>query len=459
MDPQDFKKIARLLKLIYSKIEDEALNEGVPLDRLEELFNAARERILQKLGFTVEQYEEAKKMVLAERVAKRSEAKESFKKEILSEVGTIKGERGDRGERGERGEKGDKGDTGPRGERGEKGEKGDPGAITEITQITTDEATVGYLEGLIDAVKKSIPKPYDDSKLKDELRSEFSKSFEHNIDTLGMPDFRKLAMGLQAQIDERVVGRSDQPGTPTLYVQTTEPSSPKKNDIWIDTDASPDVDPDYNTLTVGNTPNFAAFDNTGHLTFNGTAQPWDDLRIEPVTRTGVNNPAFEQWFDDGGIGDTGSTRGVYLYTFGNEVVASQKEIHFTIQMPHAWNGGAIHLHVHWIAKTTAANSKVRWGLEYTWAEPNAVFGATSAITYADTPESADTGTTAGKHQITEFTALTPTTSQDGLSSILICRLFRNSAADQDTYTGDAGLLYIDAHYQVARIGSTDEYTE
>lgn len=33
------------------------------------------------------------------------------------------------------------------------------------------------------------------------MRSEFSERFKENIDTLGMPDFRKLAMGLQAQID------------------------------------------------------------------------------------------------------------------------------------------------------------------------------------------------------------------------------------------------------------------
>jgi hypothetical protein len=43
--------------------------------------------------------------------------------------------------------------------------------------------------------------------------------------------------------------------------------------------------------------------------------------------------------------------------------------------------------------------------------------------------------------------------------VLIGRLFRNSAADEDTYTGKAGLLYIDAHYQLNSIGSNDEYTK
>lgn len=214
-----------------------------------------------------------------------------------------------------------------------------------------------------------------------------------------------------------------------------------------------------NILKVGDGTNYSQFDATGHQTMVGTAQPYEDIRVEPVTRTGVNNPAFEQWYDDSGIGDTGTTRGVYLYTFGNEVVAQEKEIHFTMQMPHAWDGGVIHMHLHWISKTTAVNSKVRWGLEYTMVEPNAVFGATAAIVYADTPISTDTGTTAGKHQITEFADITPTTSQDGLSTIIIGRIFRNSSNAADTYTGDVGLLYIDAHYQLNSLGSDQEYVK
>lgn len=205
------------------------------------------------------------------------------------------------------------------------------------------------------------------------------------------------------------------------------------------------------------TTNYTKFDSTGHQVMVGTAKPWDDLRVEPVARTtGANAPTFRQWFDDSGIGDTGSTRGVYLYEFDNAVGGSEKELFFTMQMPHAWDDGEVHLHVHWIAESTAATSKVRWGLEYTWAAVHGTFPATQTIIYADTPESGDTGTTAGKHQITEFAALNP---PDGLSTIIIGRLFRDSANGADTYTGDAGLLYIDAHFQLSTLGSTDEYTK
>jgi hypothetical protein len=167
--------------------------------------------------------------------------------------------------------------------------------------------------------------------------------------------------------------------------------------------------------------------------------------------TGANAPTFEQWLTNGS-----GSRGVYLYSFDNANAGSEKEIFFTVQMPHNWASTAINLHVHWIAATTAASSKVRWALEYTWAEPTTVFGNTTVI-YADTTIDAKTGTTAFNHEITSFAALTPTSAQDGLSSTMICRLYRDSANAADTYTNKAGLLYIDAHYELDKLGSNTEY--
>lgn len=201
--------------------------------------------------------------------------------------------------------------------------------------------------------------------------------------------------------------------------------------------------------------NYTTIDNDGHQEMVGTAQPWDDLRIEPVARTtGVNAPTFEKWYDDSG----GTSRGVYLYSFDNAVESSQKEIFFTMQLSHAWNLDDVEIHVHWVAESTAADSKVRWGMEYAWAEFGAVFGDTT-IVYADTDTESATGTTAHEHKITAFTAISPTTDQDGISSVLIGRLFRASGAAEDTYTGKAGLLYIDAHIQLSSLGSDDEYTK
>jgi hypothetical protein len=202
----------------------------------------------------------------------------------------------------------------------------------------------------------------------------------------------------------------------------------------------------------GDAANHVAIAADGTLTLVGTAKTWDDLRIEPVARTtGTFAPTFEQWLTNGA-----GSRGVYLYSFDNAAANAEREVFFSAQMPHAWAGTAIKIHVHWVAETTAPTSKVRWGLEYSWAEPTTVFG-NSTIIYADTDIDAATGTTAMRHTITPFAALTPTSAQDGLSSILICRLFRNSSDAADTYTGKAGLLYIDVHIEIDKLGSNEEY--
>jgi len=177
--------------------------------------------------------------------------------------------------------------------------------------------------------------------------------------------------------------------------------------------------------------------------------------------TGTNAPTFEKWYDDSG----GSSRGVYLYSFDDADGGSEKEVHFTMQMPHAWAGSAIAVHVHWVGAVADTTAAPRWGMEYIWAKIGAVYGD-SVIVYTDgknyTAAGDDANITAHKHYISKFTAITPSTDQDGISSILIGRLFRNSSAAEDTYNesgAKCGLLYIDAHYEVNSFGSNTEYTK
>jgi hypothetical protein len=212
---------------------------------------------------------------------------------------------------------------------------------------------------------------------------------------------------------------------------------------------------------AGDGTNYTTFDDTGHQTMVGTAKPWEDLRIEPSARTtGANAPTFEKWYDDA----AGTSRGVYLYSFDDAPAGSEKEVFFTMQMPHEWDGGDIKMHVHWVGAVADTTADPRWGLEYTWKDIGQVFGDTTIVysggTHTD-GTSNDPNVTANKHYITGFTAITPGTNADGLSSILIGRLFRDSDNAADTYNATGakcGLLYIDAHYQKSRLGSTDEYT-
>lgn len=212
------------------------------------------------------------------------------------------------------------------------------------------------------------------------------------------------------------------------------------------------------TTTLGGNADNVTFDNTGHQVFSGNAEVWEDLRIEPTVRqaAGAGVPSFEKYFDD----TAGTSRGVYLLSFTDESVAgNEKEVFFTMQMPHAWNGGNIVMHVHFVPAATVNESDIVFGLEYAWKDIGQVFGDTT-IVYSSTdlvPD--DANITAGKHYIAEFADLTPGSNADGLSSILIGRLFRNSSSGSDTYTDKVGLLYIDAHIQLNTQGSDDEYTK
>lgn len=210
----------------------------------------------------------------------------------------------------------------------------------------------------------------------------------------------------------------------------------------------------FTQFAVGDSTNYLEVATTGTTTLHGSARTWEDLRVEPTARvSGTNTPSFEQWFTNGS-----ASKGVYLYSFDDAVVASEKELHFTMQMPHNWARTAIHLHLHWIPYAAGSSQTVRWGLEYTWADVGSVFGNTTII-YVSTNEQGDTSLVQNKHYLSEFASISPSTSQDDVSSIMIGRLFRNSSNAADTFTNKAGLLYIDAHYEVDGFGSDTEYTK
>jgi hypothetical protein len=210
----------------------------------------------------------------------------------------------------------------------------------------------------------------------------------------------------------------------------------------------------FSTLKIGDATNYTEVATDGTIVLHGNATVWDDLRIEPTVRTtGVNSPPFEKYFDNGS-----SSRGVYLYSFDDAIESSEKEIFFNVQMPHSWAQTAIYIHVHWLPYAIGSSQTVRWGLEYNWANRGEVFPTTSMV-YVSTNEQGDTSLVQNKHYISEFVSMSPTSTQNGISSVLIGRLFRNSSNASDTYTNKVGLLYIDVHYEINTIGSSSIHTK
>lgn len=164
---------------------------------------------------------------------------------------------------------------------------------------------------------------------------------------------------------------------------------------------------------------------------------WEDLRV-PATSMALgttNDP------DLTAIVDT-----VRAYLFDPD---ADQELFFAAQLPHAYSEGTdIVAHVHWSPVDTDTGNVI-WGLEYTWANIDAAFAATTSTTTTD----AGSGT-ADDHLYVEFTDLTGTGKT--ISSMLVCRIYRDADNGSDTYTGDAALLEVDFHYQIDATGSTTE---
>lgn len=167
---------------------------------------------------------------------------------------------------------------------------------------------------------------------------------------------------------------------------------------------------------------------------------WEDIYVPmtQVTKGPDNNPGFDVFL--------GALR---AYAFDK---TADEELFFSVSMPHDWKEGSdIVAHVHWAPKDTDTGDVV-WALEYSWANRNATFPAPTTITAA-----VDAGDgTAHKHQtVVELGTISGTGKT--ISSILLCRVYRDVSADD--YDNDAFLIEVGFHYQVDAIGSVNEDTK
>ena len=189
---------------------------------------------------------------------------------------------------------------------------------------------------------------------------------------------------------------------------------------------------------LGDYPNnYFETEKDGTAVFHGNATVWDDLRV-PVTSAKPGNvlPEFGAFLAAGGLK-------TWLFDGGGRA----EEIHFTVQLPHGYKVGTdLTPHVHWTPTDTGVGN-VRWSLEYTWIDIDGTFGASTTIHTVDAAS-----TTAWEHLRIDFATIDGS-AITGISSMLVCRLFRDSADVLDTYASDAALLEIDFHYEMDTFGS------
>lgn len=176
---------------------------------------------------------------------------------------------------------------------------------------------------------------------------------------------------------------------------------------------------------------------------------WDDMRVSvnQVKVQGQQNiPEWDAWLGN-----------LQMLWFDP---STMEQVFFALQMPHGYlQGSNLHPHVHMVPASNAsqATHRVRWGLEYTWQRIGDTFAAPTTI-YAETNIVPDEALVANRHYLVEFTEITGISAADvGVSSMLMCRLFRD--ATNDDYTDDVGLLEVDFHYEILLPGSRSEYVQ
>lgn len=174
---------------------------------------------------------------------------------------------------------------------------------------------------------------------------------------------------------------------------------------------------------------------------------WDDLRV--VLDNGSNAAQIGYL-----TGSNGPQIWYFRYNQGTEAMS------FTVQLPHSWKeGSTIYPHIHWTPKSSASGN-VEWNFEYTWVNydpvtPQVFPAITTSAVVATGPF------TANSHAITPLIAADAGISGTGkkISSVLVCRIWRNSDNTNDTYNADAGGLFVDFHIQVDSWGSRSTYTK
>lgn len=207
-----------------------------------------------------------------------------------------------------------------------------------------------------------------------------------------------------------------------------------------------------NNIKFGDASNYSTFEADGTLLMVGNATVYDDLRT-PLSEPS-NGKVLPLWeiFPYGASGS-----GPFINWFRASGV---DEMYFVVQMPHDWaEGTTIYPHIHWVPSQNGVDLTTvpHWSLQYTWSSLGSTFPAYTTIS--------GTATTPNEILVKDRHYLTPlgTGGISGtgktISSMLVCRLFRDGSNVDDKFAGLAGALEFDFHYIRNTLGSRTEYSK
>ena len=143
---------------------------------------------------------------------------------------------------------------------------------------------------------------------------------------------------------------------------------------------------------------------------------------------------------------------IYTWQFSASTIDSLQVAPFHFEHDYKI-GSAVYPHIHWKPDDTNTGV-VRWGLEFTYAigHGQAAFPTATDTIYLEQAGSGE----AYKHQIIEVPD--PGVTLAGLEpdTIVQTRIFRDATHINDTYTGVAHGLTVDAHYRTDRLATVNK---
>jgi len=197
--------------------------------------------------------------------------------------------------------------------------------------------------------------------------------------------------------------------------------------------------PTAGLLQVGDSTNYSEFESNGVLYFAGTAEVWNDVWLTAAAdrTSGTSYLTF-----------LGNTR-EFVFSVNDDVDMP------AIEMPHDWKEqSTISIHVHWATRgTNAGDTGVKWQVEYTMANRDGVFPATTTISAEDTVPG-------GTAEFTSRYLLIGTVAMTGFTVGTHIKInVKRIAAAGSAPSSSPYFLQVGMHYQKDTVGSRNITTK
>lgn len=196
-------------------------------------------------------------------------------------------------------------------------------------------------------------------------------------------------------------------------------------------------------LYIGSGSDRMVIDTDGTISFEGEASTWDDLRA----------PLFGQKLSvTKGSVDYNYIEGTITFESGGSISKEEDVVLMNFQVPHAAKANSLFkFHIHWIQDSlTEREFTIQYRVQSNGAMRSTTWNTLTIPT--SVANNVFTYTTGTINQITRLFDLDLTGA--GISAIIQIRIART-----DSEAGNIDGQFLDAHYQIDSVGSSNEYVK